>query len=267
MPLYTDKTIKGRVAFGCSNKADVMVVQQLLNPIPLRWGGFNGTLPVNGVCDAKMADAIKGIQRRYFAFEDGAIDGPKSPTLQILNDMNRHLAEKGSPAFAETGGDVPRGVTSQPQGSPMLCWATAMAMLQTWWYPGDWWTPEEAAYEAGDEFYDLCLAGKGMYDDKEFVKKFLTSLDYKPLDSRLAENSPAGWRAILSTQPVGVMLRRSWGYHVRVAYGIKTDGTVYGTSVHIADPDGGREYWESFHKFSRLYTASADMAGVRIWGY
>jgi len=266
MPLYTDKKIKSRVAYGTSNKADVTVIQELLNPIPIRWGGFTGTMPLNGVCDGKMADNIKGIQRRYFAFEDGAIDGTNSPTLQILNDMNRHLAEKGPPTSAESVSEVSPAVKCQPQGSQMLCWATAMAMLQTWWY-GEWWTPEEAAYEAGEDYYDLCVREKGLYDDKEFVKKFLTNLDYKPLDSRLTENTPTGWRALLTSQPVGVMLRRSWGYHVRVAYGIKTDGTLYGTSIHIADPDGGRDYWESFHKFSRLYTASADMNGVRIWGY
>lgn len=265
MPLYTDKTIKSRVAFGCSNKGDVMVIQQLLNAIPLRWGGPTTPLPVNGVCDAMMVEAIKGVQRRYFDSADGAVDVNKW-TLQILNEMNRHLTEKGRPPAAEHGGDVAPAVVRQTQASPMLCWATAMAMLQTWWYR-EHWTPEETTNQAGDEYYDLFRAGDGLTDNKAFIKGFLENLDYVPLDSRLAANSPAGWRDILTTQPVAVMLRKSWGYHVRVAYGIKTDGTVYGTSVHIADPDGGREYWESFHKFARLYTASADMSGVRIWGY
>ena len=107
--------------------------------------------------------------------------------------------------------------------------------------------------------------GEGLDADTGNVRGFIEALGYWGLDAEVPLTA-AGWRAVLAAQPVAVMLRKSWWYHVRVAYGIKTDGTLHGTSVHICDPDGGRTYWESFHKFARLYRASDGMAGVRVWG-
>jgi hypothetical protein len=265
VPTYTNKTVKNKVYLNCWNKADVTVVQELLNPIPVNWGGASYTLPVNGVCDAKTVEAIKGVQRRYFAFEDGVIDATNSMTLQILNDMNRHLVEKPRPANTPTGGDVAPPVAVQKQDAQMRCWATAMAMLQTWWY-GEPWTPWEAADAAGGGYgarYEDKT--KGLDANVGHVKGFIEALGYRGLDHELTDD-PNTWWPVLHMQPVAVMLRKSWGYHVRVAYGLKTDGTLYGTSVHIADPDGPKDYWESWHKFVRLYKLSDGMAGVRVWG-
>jgi hypothetical protein len=264
VPAYTDKTIKNAVSFGCWNKTDVQVVQGLLNPIPVRWGGPAVPLVANGACDAKTVEAIKGVQRRYFSFDDGKIDAKDSPTLKVLNEMNRALAEKGRPGNAEFGGDVPGHLDEQKQEAQMLCWATAMAILQTWWY-GERWLPWEAASWAGDEYEAKFQHKEGLDANVGNVRGFIEALGYRGLDAEVPLTA-AGWRAVLATQPVAVMLRKSWGYHVRVAYGIKTDGTLHGTSVHICDPDGGRTYWESFHKFARLYQASDGMAGVRVWG-
>jgi hypothetical protein len=263
---FTAKTISATVRLNRMNSNDVRAVQELINGLPARWGGPTVALTVDGDCKAKTADAIRAVQKRYFAFHDGEVD-PKGPTLAVLNEANAYKAAHGAPGASHT---VTTGaaVTPQPQSSALRCWATAAAMLLTW-REGVAYTPAEAAAEGGPEFTTYYDQDLGLVPKTSMLTDYLEAIGMYAADDELTANSPHGWKTILAdSRPVGVVLRKAAGFHVRVVTGLTGDGTLYGTDVQIVDPDGGRRYSECFRKFGALYTETAkQLAGARLWKF
>jgi len=263
---FTAKKISATVRMNRMNSADVRTVQELLNGLPARWGGPTIPLVVDGDCKSKSVDSIKAVQRRYFTFEDGAVD-PNGLTLGLLNEANAYKDAHGAPGATHTV-TTGAGVVAQSQSSPLRCWATAAAMLLTW-REGVKYSPSQAAAEGGAEFTMYFDQDLGLVPKTSLLTDYLEAIGMYAADSELTANSPHGWKGMLADRrPIGVVLRKSSGFHVRVVTGLSGDGTIYGTDVQIVDPDGGRRYNESFRKFAALYAATAGtLADGRIWRF
>ncbi len=79
------KSINGSVGRGGRNfpDKDVLTVQYLLNCVPVRNGGQQAELVLDGVCGPKTIKAIEGFQSKNAGFVDGRVD-PAGMTLQSL---------------------------------------------------------------------------------------------------------------------------------------------------------------------------------------
>jgi hypothetical protein len=74
-------------ANGTNRDDDVLIVQELLNTIPVNEGGAVPTLDLDGWCLAKTVGAIQTFQRRRFnGWSDGRVD-PGGKTIKALNDL------------------------------------------------------------------------------------------------------------------------------------------------------------------------------------
>jgi len=69
--------------------ADVKVVQDLLNGVPMQQGGPNTPLKIDGLCGPKTTGAIQAFQSRQFGptRADSRVD-PGGPTLASLNELS-----------------------------------------------------------------------------------------------------------------------------------------------------------------------------------
>ncbi len=69
--------------------ADVTIIQDLLNKVPLMSGGPSVKLQVDGKCGPKTVEAIRKFQIRHFGAgsADGRVD-PNGRTLAKLNDFD-----------------------------------------------------------------------------------------------------------------------------------------------------------------------------------
>lgn len=65
---------------------DTLIVQQMLNAIPVSAGGPAAVLRLDGICGPKTRGAISGFQSRNLGFSDGRVD-PGGRTIQALVSM------------------------------------------------------------------------------------------------------------------------------------------------------------------------------------
>lgn len=86
------RKLQRSVGVGAVNAAaDVAVVQDLLNLVPVASGGPSPLLKVDGLCFGKTQDAIKAFQKRGAGFvtADGRVD-PGGRTLLKLNEFEKN---------------------------------------------------------------------------------------------------------------------------------------------------------------------------------
>jgi peptidoglycan hydrolase-like protein with peptidoglycan-binding domain len=83
----TDKPITGSVGAGGANaKADVILVQELLNSVPPSEGGPTLLLAEDGIVGPKTQAAINKFQSKVLPHPDGRID-PAGPTIKALTGL------------------------------------------------------------------------------------------------------------------------------------------------------------------------------------
>lgn len=83
----TDRPIKASVGQGGANQRhDTVIVQQLLNGVPVADGGPSPPLAVDGIVGPKTNAAIRGYQKRLMANPDGRVD-PGGPTICALTQF------------------------------------------------------------------------------------------------------------------------------------------------------------------------------------
>jgi hypothetical protein len=158
---------------------------------------------------------------------------------------------------------VPNKMFPMAQPKTMACWATSGAILASWKdkraVPTD-----EFVSRLSEEFrliYDT-NAGLMPADQPELMKK-----------AKLRQELPQSytvdaWLSMLKSYgPLWVttafpLPKDHWGVHARIVSAIKGDGTPDGTTLHIIDPDRGRESDMTIASFAKEMenVAKADKA-------
>lgn len=91
------KTINGSVGFrGMNQPKDVMVVQYLLNCVPVQNGGPATELVIDGIAGPKTVQAIQQFQNVNRLFADGRVD-PDGQTLRELHKFDPYPQESVNP--------------------------------------------------------------------------------------------------------------------------------------------------------------------------
>lgn len=107
--------LKGSVGFGGTNqKADVQLVQTMLNAVPSARGGAAPALATDGLCGPLTAGGIRRFQSVNQCYADGRIDvGGKTERtlLELLNQLGKLAALVGSAVSAP-----PLPTTPMPAG-------------------------------------------------------------------------------------------------------------------------------------------------------
>jgi Putative peptidoglycan binding domain len=112
--------LSGSVGFGGKNqRADVQLVQSMLNALPASRGGAAPPLQVDGQCGAMTNGAIKRFQGANQCYADGRIDaGGKSE--KALFDLFRQLGKLAAvPGGVATAVQAPSGQTAAGPSSPV----------------------------------------------------------------------------------------------------------------------------------------------------
>lgn len=99
--------ISGSVGLaGANRKADVQLIQGLLNAVPFAKGGPNPLLGVDGLCGPKTCGAISRFQSTNLKFADGRID-VDGRTIEFLLSLLESLGLLGQALPGYPGGSSP----------------------------------------------------------------------------------------------------------------------------------------------------------------
>ena len=97
------KTINGSVGVGGMNQpTDVMVVQYLLNCVPVHKGGPTIELVIDGIAGPKTVQAIRQFQATRMGFADSRVD-PNGQTLRKLHKFDPYPQEPFNPVGEKWG--------------------------------------------------------------------------------------------------------------------------------------------------------------------
>ena len=122
-----DKSIGSSVGQGGTNRADdVRTVQELLNNVPVTWGGPSVPLDVDGLVGDKTITAIRNFQQvqlSTFFSPDGRVD-PRQRSIGRLNHIAQTSERPGGTLLISV-----EPISHMIQPTNMVCWAAAGTML------------------------------------------------------------------------------------------------------------------------------------------
>lgn len=139
------------------------------------------------------------------------------------------------------------------QPSPKACWATAFTMMKAWKAQASY-DIAKAVATVGPKYSEYFLKDSGL-PASEFGAFLLAAGVSHQAQINL---SVQGWVDQLKAHGltwVGTMnsIAPPAGLHSRIVEGVEGDGSASGTLMKIIDPDGGRQYSETFISFVRKY--------------
>ena len=227
--------------------AGVAAVQQGLIdlgfPMPLSTRRFG--VP-DGIYGNETVGAVRAFQTRNSLSPDAEVGRNTMTKLDTLLPL---------PISAPSGlpYTVPglRVVIAQP--TSMVCWATVHAMMRSWKLQMSLDIRRAAADV--EEKYGVMVDNNNGLPPAEFGP-FLqkAGMEHQPMINLTIE----GWVNLLRTKGllwVGTLntIGPGAGLHSRIIEAMSGDGTVDRTRMHIIDPDGGRQYQETFRDFITKY--------------
>jgi peptidoglycan hydrolase-like protein with peptidoglycan-binding domain len=252
-----DKILTGAVGHGGSNHAkDVRIVQELLNKVPVSWGGPAVPLDVDGLVGEKTKAAIRTFQQNQlstFFAPDGRVD-PHKRTIGRLNHIAQTSEQPGGILHISV-----EPISHMVQPTNMVCWAAAGTMLIS--------ARDQMSYtiNAAMQKADSADPGYG------YLNKFNTNQGLPPSDTgrytralRLQVGPAAsftvlGWRTLMSAHGAIGVVGLSPFLHIRVITEMHGDGSVFGTHFTVHDPGTPITYKELFINFAERYEAAADI--------
>lgn len=230
-----------------SRGAGVAAVQQGLIdlgfPLPLSTRRFG--VP-DGIFGNETAGAVRAFQTRNSLSPDADVGRNTMTKLDTLLPLPIS-APSGLP-YAVPGLRV---VIAQP--TSMVCWATVHAMMRSWKFQISLDIRQAAA--AVEEKYGVMVDNNQGLPPAEFGPFLLKAqMTHQPMMNLTIE----GWVLLLRTKGllwVGTLnsIGPGAGLHSRIIEAMSGDGSVDGTRMHIIDPDGGRQYQETFRDFITKY--------------
>lgn len=201
----------------------------------------------DGIFGSETATALRSFQSRNDLSPD-AIAGKK--TMEKLDALLPQASLRraiGLPYFVPGLKDV----IAQP--TSMVCWATVHAMMRAWKAQRSMGIRDAAAGVAPK--YGVMVDNNQGMPPTEFIP-FLeqAGMVRQPMMNLTVQ----GWVNLLMSKGliwVGTMnsIGPGAGLHSRIIEAMSGDGSVSGTHMHIIDPDGGRQYRESYEVFLQKY--------------
>ncbi len=196
----------------------------------------------DGIFGSETANRVIAFQKKHSLTPDGVVGKNSMTKLDSLLPLP-HSAPSGLP-FTVPGLRV---VLAQP--TSMVCWATVHAMMRSWKLQASLGIRQAAAAVA--EKYGVMVDNNQGLPSSEFGPFILSAqMMVQPMMNLTIE----GWVTLLRTFGliwVGTLnsIGPGAGLHSRIIEAMSGDGTVDNTTMHIIDPDGGRQYQESFRVF------------------
>lgn len=156
---------------------------------------------------------------------------------------------------------VPGTKSPLAQPSNLTCWATAFTIMRSW--------KDGKSYAIGPLLDTLGTKYGNLFKNNlplpySETNAFLSTAGLKaaPLRSYPAES----WIQLLRSYGllfVGSLTQPGTGAgHVRILYGVGGSGDLSTTTMMVLDPDGGRDYQETFERWSATYFGDA-LASIR----
>lgn len=230
-----------------SKGAGVSAIQQGLIdlgfPMPLSTKRF-------GVPDGIFGSETDGRVRSYQKAKSLSPDGIVGKFTMAKLDSELPLPHSAPSGLPYT---VPglRVVLAQP--TSMVCWATVHAMMRSWKFQMSLGIRQAAGDVA--EKYGVMVDNNQGLPPAEFGPFIAAAqMEHQPMMNLTIE----GWVNLLRTKGllwVGTLnsIGPGAGLHSRIIEAMSGDGSVDGTTMHIIDPAGGRQYQESFRDFITKY--------------
>lgn len=160
--------------------------------------------------------------------------------------------------------NVPGIVPLIAQPKTKACWATAAAMMVGWRDQMSY-SIEEVVEMAGADYLTKFKNNKGLYSSEKPL--FLASLG---LHSEPPMSYPvSAFLSLLKTNgPLWVTTDedpgKAFAVHARIVTGMFGDGTTNGTFLRINDPDGGRQYTESYRDFVKKFEELSNKSIIQV---
>lgn len=190
----------------------------------------------------------------------------KAPNIKINRGAESvEVSESGNDSSG-TSFDytVPGLVPIIAQPSNMTCWATVATMMMSW--------RDNMSYSIETAMDDAGAAYRAKFDNDQGLlgsekPMFLAAMGLKgeaPMSYTvsgiltLLEMYGPLWATTDEDQT------ETFAIHARIITGMFGDGTIDGTSLRINDPDGGRQYIESFRTFANKFEEVAGTGDLRV---
>lgn len=174
--------------------------------------------------------------------------------------LTRRRRHRRSRAFSDAVNYMVQGIVPVvSQDKSMTCWAAATTMLLSWQQQQSMSIADIMA-QIGQKYLDLYNDNKGLSASEKPAFAVAAGLLFEPP----ANYTIKGWEQLLRQYgPLWVTTAsKNFAIHGRVMKGIVGDGTPDGTQVHLIDPNGGREYSETFTDFVSSYEREIGEKGV-----
>lgn len=252
-----DRSVSASVGQGGANRSgDVRTVQELLNQVPITWGGPNPSLDEDGIVGPLTIAAIRGFQQvqlsTYFS-PDGRVD-PNQRTIRRLNHIAGSNERPGGVLHIST---EPIGHVIQPTN--MVCWAAAGTMLTG--------ARDRMSYtiESQMRVADSRDPGYGylnMFQNNQGLPPSDTGRYTRALGLQVgpaASFTVLGWRSLMAAHGAIGVVGLSPFLHIRVITEMVGDGSVFGTYFTVHDPGVLSSYRELFINFAERYEAAANI--------
>lgn len=200
----------------------------------------------DGIFGGETTSRLKALQQQQTLAPDGVAGGQ---TMERL-DRLLPLPQSGRSGVPFT---VPGFRTVLAQPTSMVCRATVHAMMRSWKMQTS--LGLRAAAAAVAEKYGVMVDNNQGLPASEFGPIIAAAqMAVQPMINLTI----AGWVDLLRAKGliwVGTLnsIGPGAGLHSRIVEAMSGDGTVHGTVMHIMDPDGGRQYQESFADFITKY--------------
>lgn len=201
----------------------------------------------DGIFGGETATALRSFQSRNGLSPDAVAGKKTMEKLDALLPIASLRRATGLPHFVPGIKDV----IAQP--TSMVCWATVHAMMRAWKAQRSM-AIRNAAADVDPSYGVMVDNNQGMPPTQfiPFLQK--AGMDRQPMVNLTVQ----GWVDLLRSKGliwVGTMnsIGPGAGLHSRIIEAMSGDGSVSGTYMHIIDPDGGRQYRESYEIFLQKY--------------
>lgn len=233
----------------------VAILQQAFIDLGFPMPGSTKLGKPDGIFGQETLKTVRAFQTKHGLSVDGVIGRQTMTKLDVL------LPTAGPPKptpSANISYIVPGVKTVIAQPSPMSCWATVYCMMRSW--------KDQISYPIRDAVLKVGQKWADFYD-KSYppTTQGLPSSQFGPfLQAANMRHQPMAnlpieeWARLLRQHGLlwigaSVTINPNTGLHSRILEGIAGDGKPQSTSMKIIDPDGGKQYAESFMVFLAKY--------------
>jgi hypothetical protein len=252
-----DKSIQGAVGSGGQNRHDdAITIQEMLNAVPVGWGGPAIKLKLDGLVGPSTIAAIRqfqSVQLGTIFTPDGRVD-PRQRTIGRLNHIVNSSERPGG--FVDVSTEP---VSHVRQKTNLVCWAAAGTMLVSARDRRS--IPIETVMKTADT-NDPGYGYMAKYQSNQALPGADTRRYTRAIGLRVGPPmnfTLPGWQGLMQRNGAIGVVGLSPFLHIRVISEMKGDGSVFGTFMTIHDPGMAQPYKEVFITFAQRYESAANI--------